>query len=184
MNANASCCTADSLQARLRVFVARRVPESDVDDVLQEVFLRIQRGLPALRDDEQFGPWVFQVARHAVTDQYRARQRHPLAHGDAPERPIEEPDVDEESAEKRLAMYVAPFVAILPEPYRTALTLTELEGMTQKEAAEALGVSLSGMKSRVQRGREKLRASLEQCCAIALDARGNVIEVEPRVREG
>ncbi len=57
---------------------------------------------------------------------------------------------------------------MLPSPYREALTLTELEGLTQKEAAEMLGISLSGMKSRVQRGRQQLRQALEDCCHIAL----------------
>ncbi len=82
--------------------------------------------------------------------------------------------------ERLVATYVAPFIAMLPTPYREALTLTELEGITQKEAAEMMGVSFSGMKSRVQRGREKLRALLENCCEIALDARGRLIACEPR----
>ena len=75
---------------------------------------------------------------------------------------------------------MAPFVARLPSPYREALTLTEIEGLTQRAAADLLGVSLSGMKSRVQRGREKLRELLEACCRIGLDARGRVIGCEPR----
>ena len=70
---------------------------------------------------------------------------------------------------------------MLPSPYREALTLTELEGMTQKEAAAMLGTTLSGMKSRVQRGRVYLRKALEDCCHIALDARGRVVTCEPRV---
>lgn len=72
------------------------------------------------------------------------------------------------------------WLAVLPSPYREALTLTALEGMTQKQAAEMLGVSLSGMKSRVQRGRVLLRRSLEDCCTIALDVRGRIVGCEPR----
>jgi RNA polymerase sigma-70 factor (ECF subfamily) len=82
--------------------------------------------------------------------------------------------------EQELATHVAPFVASLPSPYRAALTLTELEGLTQKEAAEMLGVPLSTMKSRVQRGRERLREIFDACCEISLDARGSVVECEPR----
>jgi RNA polymerase sigma-70 factor (ECF subfamily) len=73
---------------------------------------------------------------------------------------------------------------MLPSPYREALILTEMEGLAQKDAATMLGVSVSGMKSRVQRGRQKLRALLEECCEIALDARGRVIGCEPRDRPG
>ena len=72
------------------------------------------------------------------------------------------------------------FVSRLPSPYREAITLTELEGLTQKEAAEMLDISLSGLKSRVQRGREKIRYMFEECCQISVDARGRVIECQPR----
>ncbi|MBS2012537.1 MAG: sigma-70 family RNA polymerase sigma factor [Deltaproteobacteria bacterium] len=167
------------LDAKLRPFIARRVrAASDVDDVVQDVFLRMQRGLAGLRDDERFGPWVYQVARSAIANHHRVRARHPISDAD----PIEQaPDDDRGSeAEEVLAVYVAPFVAMLESPYREALTLTELEGLTQKDAAAMLGISLSGMKSRVQRGRQQLRAALEACCRIAVDARGRVVSCEPR----
>jgi RNA polymerase sigma-70 factor, ECF subfamily len=163
------------LQARLRPFVARRAYPNDVDDVLQEIFLRVQRGLPDLRDDQRFGPWVYQIARSAIADQRRVRARHPLAAGEPPEEAAPATEGEERSAEQLLAQVVVPFIAMLPSPYREALTLTELEGLTQKQAAEMLGVSLTGMKSRVQRGRARLRRLLEDCCEIALDARGRVV---------
>jgi len=194
------------LDIKLRPFIARRVRSvTDVDDVIQDVFLRMQRALPELRDDESFGPWVYKVTRSAIANHHRAASRHPLAKeamtSDEPfeERQVAVADADAEAevaadaaaeaeaddddvtaAERDLSAYVAMFVAMLPSPYREALTLTELEGLTQKEAAKMLGISLSGMKSRVQRGREHLRKALNECCKIALDARGRVLECEPR----
>jgi RNA polymerase sigma-70 factor (ECF subfamily) len=170
------------LDAKLRPFVARRVrTDADVDDVVQEVFLRMQRGLGGLRDDERFGPWVYQVARSAIADHQRAQARHPVAGGEPAEEASPSPEEDDDGVvERELATYVAPFVAMLPSPYREALTLTELEGLTQKDAAAMLGISVSGMKSRVQRGRKQLRSALEDCCHIALDARGRVVGCEPR----
>lgn len=169
------------LDAKLRPFVARRVrAEADVDDVLQEVFVRIQRGLPSLRDDERFGPWVYQLTRNAIIDHFRATARQPMATSE-PREPEPDPhDGADDAVEQEVAVYAALFVSMLPSPYREALTLTELEGLTQKEAAEMLGISVSGMKSRVQRGRQKLRAALEDCCQIALDARRHVVGCEPR----
>lgn len=58
--------------------------------------------------------------------------------------------------------------------------MTELEGLTQKQAAEMLGISRSGLKSRVQRGRDKIRHMFEERCQISVDCRGRVIECEPR----
>lgn len=173
------------LEARLRPFIARRVrSEADVDDIVQDVFLRMQRGLAALRDHERFGPWVYQIARSAIIDHQRAAAKHPVADvpdvadDDGVEAPS--PDGDERAVEQELASYLAPFVAALPSPYREALTLVELEGLTHKQAAEMLGISLSGMKSRVQRGRAQLRKALDACCFIALDARGRILSCERR----
>ena len=169
------------IEERLRPFVARHVASADVDDVLQDVFVRMQRGLAGVRDDERFSAWLFQVARSAIADQGRARARHPLpARDDAPE-PAADPDHDDDrEAFRLLSGCVAIFVAKLPSPYREAVTLVELEGQTIREAAALAGGSISGMKSRVQRGRAQLRALLEACCDIALDARGKVTEVTPR----
>jgi RNA polymerase sigma-70 factor (ECF subfamily) len=170
------------LERKLRPFVARRVrAEADVDDVIQDIFLRMARGLGGLRDEERFGPWAYQLARSAVADHRRRTARHPVAEEEAPEEEVPGPDDDVEgSVAREVATYVVPFVAMLPSPYREALTLTELEGLSQKDAAAMLGISVSGMKSRVQRGRQQLRAALEGCCHIALDARGRVVSCEPR----
>lgn len=179
----------EGLVAPLRSFVARRVPASDVDDVVQDVFVRLQRGVGALRDEERFGPWVYRVARSAIAESQRARARHPLPR-EAPSEELVPAEVAAEDAEPgeaeapdaRLAAAAAALVDMLPSPYREALRLTEIEGLTQKEAAERAGISLSGMKSRVQRGRAQLRTWLDLCCEIALDVRGHVIGCEPRAR--
>jgi RNA polymerase sigma-70 factor, ECF subfamily len=171
------------LRSYLAPYVARRVSSAaDVDDVLQEVFVRVHRGLPSLTDGERFGPWVYRIAANAITDHVRSRARHPLARTE--DDPVEAPGTLSEEVgdglEGDLAECIALFVSRLPSPYREAVTLTELEGLTQREAAEMLGVSLSGMKSRVQRGRERIRGMFSQCCELALDARGRVVECTPR----
>jgi RNA polymerase sigma-70 factor, ECF subfamily len=166
------------LERKLRPFVARRVPPDDVDDVLQDVFVRVQRGLPALRDEDRLVPWLYQVARSAVQESVRQRARHPLTGHE-----YDEPAVESEASvasETGLAAFAAAAIDRLPSPYKEALTLTELQGVSQLAAAKLLGISTSGMKSRVQRGREKLRELVESCCEIALDVRGGVIACEPR----
>ena len=169
------------LLERLREFVARRVAGPDADDVVQEALVRIHRGLGTLRDDERFGPWVYRVARSAIADHHRARAR-PLVAGKAPvdEALGEAPPEPADDLGPALLSCLATFVTELPSPYREAITLTELEGLSQKEAAELLGLSHSGMKSRVQRGRERLRGMFERCCELTLDARGHVIGCDPR----
>lgn len=171
----------DDLRSRLRSFVARRVSSpDDVDDIVQDVFLRMQRGLPALRDERRFGPWVYRVARSAVAEYRRTRARHPSADGEVPEQHAPAPDDDgNEDAFQKASSCVAALVTRLPSPYREAITLSELQGTAQSVAAGRAGVSLSGMKSRVQRGRKLLRERLLGCCDVGLDARNKVISCAP-----
>jgi RNA polymerase sigma-70 factor (ECF subfamily) len=168
--------------AQLRPFLAHRVAAADVDDVLQDVWLRVQRGLPGLRDEERFTSWLFQIARSAVADHQRVRARHPLTDEQTETEAAIEPTDNDREAARSLACCISIFVARLPSPYREAVTLVELEGLTVRDAADMVGVSVSGMKSRVQRGRAQLRQMFDQCCEIALDARGKVIDYAPRRR--
>jgi RNA polymerase sigma-70 factor (ECF subfamily) len=174
----------NEIERRLRPYVTRRVASAaDVDDVLQEVFLRMHRGLTSLRDGERFGGWVYRVAQSAIADAGRDRARSRLLPTeDVPER-VNGDAVDAADLVLDLGACVALFVARLPSPYREAITLTELQGLTQKDAAEMLGTSIPAMKSRVQRGREKIRDMFGECCQISVDCRGRVIECEPRASD-
>jgi RNA polymerase sigma-70 factor, ECF subfamily len=82
IEANARDAWAE-VEKHLRPFVARRVDDpADVGDVLQEIYLRVQAGLPNLRDSERFGPWVYRLARNALADHGRSRARHHPAGAD------------------------------------------------------------------------------------------------------
>jgi RNA polymerase sigma-70 factor (ECF subfamily) len=171
-----ACGAFGELEARLRPYVARRVASAaDTDDVVQEIFVRLHRGIGELGDFERFGPWVYRIAEHAVADHFRARRRHPFAEAGVLEvAPAASNEPDDDALLGELGECVALFVSRLRSPYREAVTLTELEGMTQKDAAEMLGISVSGMKSRVQRARARIREMFESCCEVTLDARGRV----------
>jgi len=169
------------LEQRLRPYLARRVASAaDIDDLLQDIFVRMHQSLGSLRDDERFGGWVYRVAHSAIVDKARQRARA-LQLAPAPDLDAGVPtDGEDEQLQSDLGECVALFVARLPSPYREAITLTELEGMTQKDAADMLGISVSGMKSRVQRGRDRIRHMFEECCQISVDGRGRVVACEPR----
>ncbi len=166
--------------ARLRPFVAHRVPSNDIDDVIQDVLVRMHRGLSDLRDNERFSAWMFQVARNAIVDARRKHAHAPVDGHDLDDAQAEPSANDDREAATALSGCVSLFVAQLPSPYREAITLVELEGKTAKEAAEMAGISVSGMKSRVQRGRARLRELFDRCCEIAVDARGKPTDFTPR----
>ena len=169
--------------ARLLGFVARRVPDHDsAEDIVQEVMLRVHRHAGDLERSAAVGAWVHQIARNAIADHYRrtgVRREQPAGIDfDRNQSPTPEPASPELRSE--LAACLGPLLERLPSPYREAITLTELEGLTQASAAERLGLSTSGMKSRVQRARAQLRELLVGCCEIELDRRGTITGYQPR----
>jgi RNA polymerase sigma-70 factor, ECF subfamily len=172
----------DDFAPPLRAFLARRVPAGvEPDDLLQDVFLRVVKHLDSLRSTERPEAWLFQIARNALRDALRARQRKD---GRTDSLEVDLPAVADAAVvpecEEELAPCLTPMIGRLAEPYRTAIELTSLRGLTQAEAARHVGVSLSGMKSRVQRGREQLRQMLVRCCEIDVDVRGGVSDFHLR----
>ncbi|MCA9650117.1 MAG: sigma-70 family RNA polymerase sigma factor [Myxococcales bacterium] len=161
----------------VRRYVRRRVDDPAVrDDLVQEVFLRVQGRREQLRDDERLAGWIRRIAANVVSDHYR-RRRPAEALPDA----IAAPEPAEDDGDRSLlAAWLAATVRALPEPHREVLELTELQDLTQREAAERLGLSLPAIKSRVRRGRAELMTRLERCCHLELDHRGALMGYEPR----
>lgn len=170
--------------ATLRAFVARRVEgQANIDDLLQEVFLRIHQRAGSVRHDDRLLPWLFQVTRNVVADHYRAAGQRAVASGFAAGLGAEpvgadphtaNTDQSARAARRELAACLRPIVEQLAPRYREAVHLVDLQGSTQVAAAAQLGLSVSGVKSRVQRGRRALARSLRECCTIDLDAGGRV----------
>ena len=179
----ATDATWHALHSRLRAFVSARVGNpADVDDILQEVFLRIHRHIDGLERADRLQAWVYQITRNAIVDHYRAsgtRRDVPYGHthlielGESPPLPDETGGT---SPEQELAGCLSPMLAQLPDHAREALVLTELEGVRQNVAAKQLGLSVSGMKSRVQRARRQLKELLLECCHIELDRGGGIVD--------
>jgi len=120
---------------KLGRFIRTRVADpAAAEDILQDVFLRIQKRLDQLKDPAKLETWIYLIARNAVVDHYRTRR---------------------ETVE-------------VPE--------------TMPSERDRLGISLSGAKSRVQRGRAQLKKMLDECCTFEFDRRGAVIGCEPRKR--
>lgn len=167
----------------LRRFVANRVIDpADVDDVLQDVYLRLVEHRDSLRAVEHLRGFLHHVARNAIADLHRRRARSATRDRKFAGEPDEAEATGDspEGGREFLAACLAPIVRRLDEPYREAISLVELDGLTQAEAADRVGISLSGMKSRVQRGRERLRALVLACCEVELDRRRSISNVESK----
>ena len=153
----------------------------DAEDLLQDVFLRAHVALGGVEDKGRVRPWLYRIAANAIVDYHRRKRlpTRPALPGGIPD----ELAVDETGPENlngEVLSCLPSAIRELPEKYRHALTLADLEDRTQKEVAEELGISLSGAKSRVQRARKKLKAILQSCCRFELDRLGNILGYTPR----
>ena len=166
------------LSSDLRRFIRRRVADDHAAaDLLQETFMRVHCNIGTLQEADRVAAWVYRIARNVIHDHHRQAARTTLALADDP---VDEADDRLGCLRSRAAGWLEEMVRQLPDGYREAVWLSEIEGLAQQEVADRLGLSLSGAKSRIQRGRVMLRGILEQCCHFELDRRGNVVDYEPR----
>ncbi len=174
---------------------SRGTDEALADDLLQSAFLRAHARLSAGDRPEQPRAWLYQIVRNLMRDAWRSRRRaaalddalesEVATHEDDPEVPHEiGSDASSGNSGDEAFLVVAralpAFIEELSEPYRQALRLTELEGLTQAEAAHREKVSVTAMKSRVQRGRRQVFDALQACCRFEVDRRGHLIACSPR----
>lgn len=161
----------------LRTFILSKVKnESDTDDILQDVYLKIHDNISSLNDHTRFKSWVYQITRNLIFDHFRA-QRH---------------NEDETSINNLITIStpgdfmdaaISDMIKMMEElspEYCQALCMTEIEGMDQKEYAEKTGQSYSGARSRVQRARKMLKDMLLNCCHYQFDKYGTVIDIQPK----
>jgi RNA polymerase sigma-70 factor (ECF subfamily) len=169
----------------LQRFIQRRVARhEDAEDILQSVFARIQGRISTLRDDERLLGWIYSLTRNAITDHYRrASNRREFAFDVVPDNELPGAGDPDEGPEAELSACLRPMLALIPTEQARALGMVELDGISQVEAARRAGISVSGMKSRVQRGRANLRDRLLACCAVEQDRRGRVRDYTPNVPE-
>ena len=164
-----------STRRELVEFIVRRVEDATTaEDITQDVFMRLHRARAEGAEIGAVHAWLYRVARNAIVDHYRTRRRlHPLPE-DRHQAFDESDDAGPNRATRELAACLRPLVDQLPNHYREAVILVELEGYTQVAAAAALGLSVSGTKSRVQRGRRQLRHLLTGCCVVGTDRTGAI----------
>ena len=169
---------ADTL-GRVRAFVAARVGDAELAaDITNDVVVRsIASG--ALDRVDNPAAWLYRSARNAVIDHYRTRHVHDRL-DDTDAWPDPGPtDNQPNEATRELARCLRPLLNELPPTARDALTRVDIHGQTHHQAADELGISVSGMKSRVQRARRQLRDLLTKCCVVELDPAGAVSDYHP-----
>lgn len=162
---------------KLEFFIHKRVNDKDdAADILQEVFIKIYKNINSLKENQKLTSWIYQITRNTIIDYYRAKKiNHEYSDG------FFYNEEDEEEALKRLSPSLLEMIENLPPIYKEAITLTEFNGLKQRELANKLGISLTGAKSRVQRARQQLNKMLLDCCNFEFDSAGKMSDYSQKV---
>lgn len=134
-------------------------------DLSQEAFLRIYRNLHRFRGRSSLRTWIYRVALNSCRSRLSRRRKRRVVWSDArPERVEGVPDTRRDPEERALATDVGQRVEValahLPAAYREAVVLRDLEGLSYREIAAITGRSVGTVRSRIARGRERLRQRL------------------------
>ena len=167
-------------KSALKAFLHSKIADhADVDDLLQEILIKTYHNLPKVRGAGSIKAWLFQVANNAIIDFYRAKGRK-LGHEEnlvAEDLWYGEPEQD---IKTELSHCIEPFLQCLSESSAELLMHFDLNGESQKDYAESHNISYSTLKSRVQKARVELRGLFDQCCAMQVDAQGNLMDYDAK----
>ena len=160
------------------------INKDDVNDIIQDTFLKVKTNINSLRNPAKVESWIFQIARNTINDFFRKKKKFFEVEENTKEVTIEpnafvEEDIKIKIQTQEFSEYAGFIVSELPEKYRKAVYMGDIEGLSMKEVAEELNISVSGAKSRVQRGRKMIKEIILKCCEVKTDKYGNIVDYEP-----
>ncbi len=173
--------TWDELRSLLTKYIRTKVDVDVSEDLVHDILLSVLQNEGALTDAENPLAWIYIVAKNRITDYYR---KHSNINASNDVNDLETTIADYESmpdnVDSEFAKCLRPLTNKLEPKYKEALLLADFNEIKQADAAERIGISVSGMKSRIQRGRIKLKEELLACCEIEKDRFGKVIEYKQK----
>lgn len=165
-----------SFHGKILRYLTRLVGEADAEDLAQETFVKVGQALEGFRGDAQLHTWVYRIATNTALDKLRSPSSREMSHDPACiESIVSIKDVDVWAGRKRMSVEqqaireemsscVREVIYRLPDNYRTAIVLSDLEGFKDGEIAEVLGLTLSATKIRLHRARARLKKDLSNSC--------------------
>ncbi|WP_194972620.1 sigma-70 family RNA polymerase sigma factor [Aquiflexum lacus] len=166
----------------LKNFIRSKVMnEDDVLDIYQNVIFKIINGIDTLKQHESLKSWLFTITNNQIIDFYRSQNKDKLELL-ALEKDGGMEDNSESNSYQIMEGCIHDLIKELPEDYKKIITLSEIEQKSQKEIAKLLGVKYVTLRSKVQRGRNKLKIMLQDRCKIEQGVAGNVTDCIPKLK--
>jgi RNA polymerase sigma-70 factor (ECF subfamily) len=173
-----------AFQPRIQSYLSRMVGEHEAEDLTQEVLVKISRSLKDFRGDSQLSTWIYRVAANTALDRLRQKNNpgdltnqltEKMAGTGEEETDLwtgeEHPSLDQQIIRQEMNGCIRQIIDTLPADYRTVIVLSELEGLSDREVAEVLGITLQTVKIRLHRARAKLKKELSSSCVFYRDER-------------
>lgn len=168
----------DEFHSKIGRYLERMVGKGDAEDLTQEVFMKVNKGLEGFEGQSSLSTWIYRLATNAALDKLHSRpfrnskQKISLNNMDD-ESKAEDKDIcvqekelsaEREAIRTEMNECIREFVDKLPENYRTVIILSELKDLKNQEIAEILGINLDAVKIRLHRARERLKKEFEAGC--------------------
>jgi RNA polymerase sigma-70 factor, ECF subfamily len=165
-------------QPRIRRYLCHLVGPDEAEDVAQDVFAKVSQALPEFRGDSTVSTWIYRIATNSAVDRLRSLSAQRLSEVplDGENRATDgSPDAEHRVFQKEMRDCLDQYIDRLPASYRSVFVLSEDEGLTNPEIADALGISLHTVKIRLHRACLRLRLELERRCRFSRDARNQLV---------
>jgi RNA polymerase sigma-70 factor (ECF subfamily) len=149
-------------QPRIRRYLGRLVGHSEAEDLAQDVFAKVNQALPRFRGDSSLSTWIYRIATNTAFDRLRSasfQRTRPMTPEVQTPVTARSSDIEQQVARTEMNACLRRYIDALPAGYRSVLLLSEDEGLTNAQIAEALGLTLDTVKIRLHRARARLRAA-------------------------
>ncbi len=168
----------DQFYERVKRFILSYVrDEWTADDLTQETFIRIQKGLHGVKDSSRLSAWIFRIAYNLCHDHFRSRKVSASRECELSEATdtFEDAIVQKKLEQCEMGECVQNVVELLPDSLRSVIILFDMGELSHREIAEILDTTVENVKVRLHRGRKKLKVLLEERCTFELDERSILI---------
>lgn len=154
----------------LRYVKSKVKDDATSKDIVQDIFIKIHLKHETVEDKHKIKSWVYTIARNTVNDYFKKTKFCELADNHE----LADPQVETVNTDFEKCLY--PLMKKLPAEYKNVLQITLTNNVSQKQLAEKSGISYSGIKSRIQRAKQKLLNEFRACCGFTTDVYGNVLD--------
>lgn len=164
-------CIYREYASKVRCYLGKLIGEKDAEDLTQEVFIRIDQGLPSFNHQAKLSTWIYQIATNSAIDKMRSKSakqdlvttyKAEIAEANLCIHTVA--SVEDQIIRDEMNDCIQSYVEFLPDDYRTILVLSEIDGLKNNDIAAILNLSLPTVKIRLHRAREKLKQALINNC--------------------